>query len=195
MKVLATSNALACLAGGGTALAQNAKNQDSDLRLFGKAQVDRRRACAVALRQANRDPDRDNFAYVFVEALDSNPARRPARVKIGQDVLRLRRVATGGQESGYKLFAYQLYRTEAEHGFVVLELKLVDSEGKAAEVESGSLNVCRPGKLPMRVSVKDGAGCHSDDATPKAAAWISIAIVTASASASAACGGVRAVPR
>ncbi|HVZ52296.1 MAG TPA: hypothetical protein VG986_10035 [Pseudolabrys sp.] len=155
---------MACLAAGGGALAQNGKSEDIDLRLFGKAEIDLTKGCSVALWQANRDPDRDKFAYVFVEALDRNQARQPARIKIGKDVLRLKRVATGGKEGGYKLFEYQLYRMEAEHSFVVLELKLGDIEGEAVEIEGGSLSILQPGKLPMRVSVKGGAGCYGGDA-------------------------------
>ena len=89
---------------------------------------------------------------------------KPARIKIGKDVLRLKRVATGGMESGYKLFEYQLYRMEAEHSFVVLELKLGDVEGEAVEIEGGSLTILQPGKLPIRVNVKGGAGCYTSGA-------------------------------
>jgi len=169
MKIAAASVLAACLAAGGAAQAEDAKDRDIDLRLFAKAEVDLTRGCSVALWQANRDPDRDKFAYVFVETLTADHARQPARLKIGKNVVRLTRVATGGKAGGYKLYEYQLYKMDAPHSFVALELKLGEIEGEAVEIESGSLSVIQPGKLPMRVSVKGGAGCYTP-ASPAPAA-------------------------
>ena len=160
MKAMTTLAACALLAFGGDAQAQAAKDQSIDLKLFAKSEVDLTKGCSVALWQANRDPHDDKFAYVFVEMLNKDHARQPARIKIGPNTLRLRRVATGGKESGYKLHEYQLYRMDAEHSYVVLQLKLGEIEGEAVEIESGSLTVIQPGLLPARVSVKGGAGCY-----------------------------------
>lgn len=148
--------------------AQPAKGAEIDLRLFARSEVDLTRGCSVALWQANRDPERDGFAYVFVETIGAGQVRQPARIKIGKDVLRLKRVATGGKASGYGLHEYQLYRMETANSFVVLELKLADIEGEAVEIEGGSLNVYQPDKVPMRVSVKGGAGCFTPASPPPA---------------------------
>ncbi len=131
-----------------------------DLKLFDKAEVDRSKGCSVALWQANRDPDKDRYAFIFTEALTGqNHARQPARIKVGEKILPLTRVAVGGKVGGYGLYPYQLYRLGADDGFAVLDLKLGEIEGEAVEIESGTLTVSVAGKQQARVPVKGGAGC------------------------------------
>jgi hypothetical protein len=131
-----------------------------DLKLFEKAEVDRSKGCSVALWQANRDPEKDKYAFIFAEALTgANNARQPARIKIGDKVLTLTRVATGGKAGGYGLYPYQLYKLAEPDAFAVLELKLGEIEGEAVEIESGTLVLSMPGRQQARVSVKGGAGC------------------------------------
>ena len=131
-----------------------------DLKLFDKAEVDRSKGCSVALWQANRDPDKDRYAFIFSEALTGqNHARQPARIKVGEKILPMTRVAIGGKAGGYGLYPYQLYRLGAGDGFAVLDLKLGEIEGEAVEIESGTLTVSMAGKQQARVPVKGGAGC------------------------------------
>lgn len=131
-----------------------------DLKLFDKAEVDRSKGCTVALWQANRDPDNDRYAFIFTEALTGqNHARQPARIKVGEKILPMTRVAIGGKVGGYGLYPYQLYKLGADDGFAVLDLKLGDIEGEAVEIESGTLTVSMAGKQQARVNVKGGAGC------------------------------------
>ncbi len=113
-----------------------------DLKLFDKAEVDRSKGCTVALWQANRDPDNDRYAFIFTEALTGqNHARQPARIKVGEKILPMTRVAVGGKVGGYGLYPYQLYKLGADDGFAVLDLKLGEIEGEAVEIESGTLTV------------------------------------------------------
>ncbi len=131
-----------------------------DLKLFDKAEVDRSKGCTVALWQANRDPDNDRYAFIFTEALTGqNHARQPARIKVGEKILPMTRVAVGGKVGGYGLYPYQLYKLGADDGFAVLDLKLGEIEGEAVEIESGTLTVSMAGKQQARVNVKGGAGC------------------------------------
>ena len=131
-----------------------------DLKLFDKAEVDRSKGCTVALWQANRDPDNDRYASIFTEALTGqNHARQPARIKVGEKILPMTRVAIGGKVGGYGLYPYQLYKLGADDGFAVLDLKLGEIEGEAVEIESGTLTVSMAGKQQARVNVKGGAGC------------------------------------
>ncbi len=131
-----------------------------DLKLFDKAEVDRSKGCSVALWQSNRDPDKDRYAFIFSEALTGqNHARQPARIKVGEKILPMTRVAIGGKVGGYGLYPYQLYRLGEGDGFAVLELKLGEIEGEAVEIESGTLTVTLAGKQQARVPVKGGAGC------------------------------------
>ena len=131
-----------------------------DLKLFDKAEIDRSKGCSVALWQANRDPEKDRYAFIFMEALTgANNARQPARIKIGEQALTMTRVAAGGKAGGYGLYPYQLYKLAQPDAFVVLELKLAEIEGEAVEIESGALILSMPGKPPARIAVKGGAGC------------------------------------
>lgn len=131
-----------------------------DLKLFDKAEVDRSKGCSVALWQANRDPDKDRYAFILSEALTGqNHARQPARIKVGERILPMTRVAVGGKVGGYGLYPYQLYKLGEGDGFAVLDLKLGEIEGEAVEIESGTLTVSMAGKQQARVPVKGGAGC------------------------------------
>lgn len=131
-----------------------------DLKLFDKAEVDRSKGCSIALWQANRDPEKDRYAFIFMEALSGqNHLRQPARIKIGDQVLTLTRVAAGGKPGGYGLYPYQLYKSSQQDAFLVLDLKLGEIEGEAVEIESGALILSMPGKQQSRVAVKGGAGC------------------------------------
>jgi len=141
------------------ARAQTPADPKIDLKLFSKAEADLGSGCSVALWQSNRDPERDAYAYSFIERLDAKGVRQPARMKIGSEVVSLRRVAVGGKSSGYGLHEYQLYKLGQDSAYAVLELKLGPIEGEAVEIESGALTLSIPGKLPFRIAVKGGAGC------------------------------------
>ena len=140
---------------------------DIDLKMFDKAEVDLSRGCSVALWQAGRDPAANQFAYLFVELMTgANNVRQPARIKIGNQAITLRRVATGGRNNGYDLFEYQLYKMPGETDYVVLDLKIGPLEGEAVDVESGTMSVIMRGRTVFRASVKGGAGCATPAAPP-----------------------------
>lgn len=133
-----------------------------DLKLFEKSEkeVDRSKGCTVALWQANRDPEKDQYAFLFIEQLRGRDhAREPARIRIGAGIVPLTRIATGGKTNGYGLYEYQLYKTPEGDGYVVLDLKLGELEGEAVDIESGKMMVAMLGKETFRASVKGGAGC------------------------------------
>lgn len=146
-----------------------------DVELFALKEIDRSKGCSVGLWQADRDPDRNEYAYAFIEPLyGRNNARLTARIRIaGQDIL-LRRVATGGKNNGYNLFEHQLYRMPGEDEYVVLDLKLGELEGEAVAVESGTMSIIMKGRPVFRMSVKGGAGCTTEPvplpAAPRVAA-------------------------
>jgi hypothetical protein len=162
--------ALALLLLAPPALAQQpAAQPDIDLKLFDKSEVDRSKGCSVALWQADRDPEKDRFAYLFTEVLTGqNHARQPARIKIGGEVVALARVAVGGKTPGYGLYPYQLYKLPGANEFAILELKLAEEQGEAVEIESGSLSIVMRGRQIFRASVKGGAGCMTAPAAEPA---------------------------
>lgn len=131
-----------------------------DLKLFDKAEVDRTKGCSLALWQANRDPEADRFAFIFTEQFrGAAHQREAARIKVGNAIIPLQRVATGGKSEGYGVTPYQLYKMPDEQGYVVLDLKLEPEMGEAVEISSGKLMVTMFGKLAFRASVKGGVGC------------------------------------
>jgi hypothetical protein len=133
-----------------------------DLKLFEKSEVDRSKGCSVVLWQANRDPEKDKFAYLFTEVLaGKNHTRQAAKIKIGETIVPLTRVATGGKTTGYNLFEYQLYKMSAADEFVVLQLKLAPEEGESVDVEDGSMSIIMKGKPVFRATVKGNAGCNT----------------------------------
>ena len=149
------------------AMAQNAPAPkpgapEIDLKLFekGEKDADRSRGCTVALWQANRDPEQDKYALLFVQQLrGKDHAREPARIKIGNATVPLARIAVGGRTNGYGLHEVELYRFGDGDGYVALDLKLGPLEGEAVEIESGKMMVSYLGKETFRASVKGGAGC------------------------------------
>ncbi|PPD30237.1 MAG: hypothetical protein CTY20_04060 [Hyphomicrobium sp.] len=139
---------------------------DIDLKLFEKSEVDRSRGCSVVLWQDDRDPEKDKYAYLFVENLAGKAhARQPARIKIGGAVTTMKRVATGGKTTGYDLYEYQVYQLPAANEFVILQLTLAEEEGEAVDVEAGKMTVIMKGKPAFRTSVKGNAGCNTPAST------------------------------
>jgi hypothetical protein len=195
------SAALVILAGAwsGLAVAQApapTPTNEIDLKLFDKAEVDRTRGCSLALWQANRDPETDRFAIIFSEQFrGANHQRDAARIKIGNAVLPLQRIATGGKTEGYGLYPFQLYKMPDEQGYVVLDLKLEPEMGEAVEISSGKLMVTMLGKQAFRASVKGGAGCNGAPlpgpaaAAQSPAAAASGAVTAGTLSAGPAAGG------
>lgn len=133
--------------------------QDLDLRLFKTSDIAAPGACSLRLWQADRDPHEDRFAHVFLEDIDYDHMRAPARIRIGDEVVGLRRVAVGGTATGYDLYPVQLYRSEDGDTRAILNLAFYPEEGEVIDVERGDLTVIRSGHLPFQVSVLGGAGC------------------------------------
>ncbi len=172
MNITRMAQALLCGLGllllSGAARAQ-APQPAVDLKMFSTEEADRSKGCTVALWQADRDPARDKFAVLFHEVLNGQ-ARAPARIKVGEAVLTLQRVATGGATSGYGLAAYQLYRTTTGDDYVILNLALDPVEGEAVSIDGGTMTVVMRGRQVFRASVKGGAGCAAAPATKPVAA-------------------------
>lgn len=157
-----------------------------DLKLFEKSEVDRSKGCSVVLWQDDRDPETAKYAYLFAETLSGkNHARQPARIKIGDAVTTLKRVATGGKTTGYDLYEYQLYQLPAANEFVVLQLKLAEEAGESVDVESGVMIIIMRGKPVFRATVKGNAGCMTPAAAEPARKSGAVAADPAKASAKA----------
>lgn len=141
------------------ASAQTAPQSDIPLKLFERSEVDLVADCGTALWQASRDPLRDRFAVVFSEPMGQAEAR--ARIKVGQDVVPLMRVAAGGATFGRGLSQYMLYKMPETGDYVVLDLVLGAGAGDAVSVVGGTMAVIMRGRPVFRVSVAGRAGCPS----------------------------------
>ncbi|MCZ8259424.1 MAG: hypothetical protein O9333_04765 [Beijerinckiaceae bacterium] len=173
----------------GTALAQApAAPAKVDLKLFDRAEIDRSKGCTFVLWQDDRDPDKDRYAYLFIETLGRNHVRENARIKVGDTVLSFRRIAVGGaKEFGYKTFPSALYRMDKEDSFLIMDLKLEDSPGEVVDVVGGTMTVIRPKLPPFIAEVKGNAGCNTPAApapAPKAQAPAPAPVAAAPAPAS-----------
>ena len=135
--VSAILSVVCCIASIGQA--QAAKTGKIDLELFKKSQVNRSRGCSVVLWQSNRNPDNDKYAYIFFEKLNADHVRRPARIKIGGKIVKLKRVATGGKKMGYDLYEFQLYKMHRRKGYVILDIKLEEFGGETVDVDAGTM--------------------------------------------------------
>lgn len=155
---LATANAQSTAPAPATAPAPLPK---IELKLFDKAEVDRSKGCSVVLWQDDRDPDKDRYAYLFVEPLGPNHARTVARVKIGNEVLMFTRIAVGGRAFGYGLHPWQTYQRGNETSYLLLSLKLEDEPGEIVDIVEGRMTVIQPGKPPFVATVKGNAGCNT----------------------------------
>jgi hypothetical protein len=141
-----------------------------DVRLFKTSDIAPPSACSLRLWQANRDPHEDRFAHVFLEDFGFDHARTIARIRIGDEVPRLKRIAVGGEATGYDLYPVQLYRSDDGDTRVILDLTFAPEEGEAIEVDAGKLTVIRQGYLPFRMNVAGGAGCMTPPANDPAPA-------------------------
>lgn len=141
-----------------------APSDDIDLRLFEASEIARNNGCTVLLWQSDRDPAKDKYAYLFNESLlGQNHVRHFTRIKIGGAIKSLKRVATGGNTTGFGVFEYQLYQLPGPNEFVVLELQLAEKKLDSVEIGAGKLTVIVEGKPIFRVAVKGKAGCMTPD--------------------------------
>ncbi len=80
--------------------AQAANEKRINMRFLDRSDISRSSGCSISLWQTNRDPDKDKFAFVFFEKLvGARQNRAPAIIKIGSNLVKLRRVAVGGNKA------------------------------------------------------------------------------------------------
>jgi hypothetical protein len=139
-----------------------------DLKLVGKPELGPllTQGCSALLWQANRDRDKDRYAYVFRERLAADHAREPALIRIGDADIAFRRIAIGGRDKGYRMFETQLYKSTTGDYTAILELKVEDEMGEAVEISGGTMTIVTPGKPPFRLNIKGGVGCITAAAPP-----------------------------
>ncbi|MDP3525874.1 MAG: DUF1176 domain-containing protein [Hoeflea sp.] len=131
-----------------------------DLKLFGEDVVEGWQGCRFALWQADRDPERDNFAYVLFAPIPDGEAL-PAWVKIGEDVISVAKQDIGSAETGM-LEPVQLYKSTDSDLTVLLEIESQQRSDRGIEIEDARLTFLVNDKFPFPVRVKGLNGCLDD---------------------------------
>lgn len=135
------------------------KDNEIDLRLFGKSTTDPWDGCRFALWQKNRNPDEDEFAYVFYAPIPDGEAL-PAWVKIGETIVEVDQIDTGAADTG-NLAPVLVYRNaESDLTVIVdiLEQKRVDA---GIEIVDSRLTFVIDKKFPFAVRATGLNGCPS----------------------------------
>lgn len=149
--------ALAC-AVSAAAAARADDSTEIDLRLFGKDRLDGFDGCRLALWQHNRDPETDRFAFVLFQPFGGDGAPLPAWMKIGDDVIELEPVASGG-DAGGGLAEYQVFKDTTSGAFALVDIATAQDAGGGMEIADGRLTLVMNGKLPFRIKVRGFSGC------------------------------------
>ncbi|WP_298963483.1 DUF1176 domain-containing protein [uncultured Roseibium sp.] len=170
-RALSAACMLAIYAAGGN-MAQAA---DDDIRvslkLFGKEDIEQGiDRCRFSLWQGDRDPNADRYAFLFHANAANNGYQGPARVKIGETVYALSRLAEGG-ESINGLASQYFYATEDREIRVHIEFNDVGLSGELYRIKDADMTVIQKGKVPFVASAKGHLGClqppaQSAKATP-----------------------------
>jgi len=147
--------------------AQAEEDHSIDLRLFGTNVTEGYDGCRLAFWQANKDPDKDKYAYVFFAPFNDGE-ELPAWMKVGKDIESLIR-QDGMQASGRKLEDIRLYRSDKNRYTVLVEVMEQREDGDDLKVDKGRLIITRQGHFPFSISVKGGIFCPSMKASSAAA--------------------------
>ncbi len=149
---------------GAPALAE--EDYSIDLRLFGTNVTESYDGCRLAFWQANKDPDKDKYAYVFYAPFNDGE-ELPAWMKVGKKVVSLLR-RDGMQASGRRLEDLRLYRDEKKSYSVFVEVMEQHEDGDDLRVGKARLTITQRGHFPFMISVKGGIICPSTSETSAA---------------------------
>lgn len=160
--IISLAGAAAFALSGGMAAEAAEDDVKVALKLFGgqdiEAAIDR---CRFSLWQDNRNPETDRYAYLFHTNMGANAYGGPARMKIGDTVHALYRLAEGGEQID-GLNSNYLFATEDREVRVHIELIDANLEGTRHVIEAADLTVVQKGKAPFVASASGMHGCAPD---------------------------------
>lgn len=149
----------------GGAVAANA--EDIDLKLFGKNVIEGYDGCHLGFWQRNRNPDKDEFAYVFFAPFNDGEML-PAWMKVGEKVLELDKVEIGAASRG-KLDRFQLYRTADGTLTALLEIRKQRGKGANIAVGEARFTLIQRKKFPFVITVEGRLQCPDGDISASSA--------------------------
>ena len=135
------------------------KDHEIDLRLFGQNVIAPWDGCHFAFWQADRDPENDEFAYVFYAPIPDGEAL-PAWVKIGEDIIEVTPVDTGAADRG-DLAPALLYRDSESRLTVIADILEQGRVDAGLEIRDARLTFVMKDKFPFSIRVKGINGCPS----------------------------------
>ena len=143
-------------------------DHDIDLRLFGENVIEGYDGCHLAFWQANKDPFRDTYAYVFYAPYNDGE-ELPAWMKIGKEVLELSRRDSVAAE-GPNFEPLRLYRDSDDRLTVVVEVIEQSNLGLDLTIEKARLIITQRDHFPFFISVKGGIFCNREGGADDASA-------------------------
>ena len=140
----------------GTDAANAGDAHDIPLKLFGENVVGEYDGCRFALWQKNRDPDRDEFAYVFYAPIPDAVAL-PGWAKIGDTIYELERV--DNPSDGGALDPIQVYRDSG--GQVTIHMEILEQREirSGISIDDADLTFVMADKFPFVSNVNGLHGC------------------------------------
>ena len=151
--------------------AQEAEPYRIDLRLFGDNVIEEYDGCRLALWQADKDPARDAYAYVFFAPYNDGE-ELPGWMKVGDTVYNLMRRDTMSQ-TGQQLEAMRLYRSSKNTFTMLMEIEAQHVVGDSIEIDKARLTITQSEHFPFVISVKGHVACplvdQPEDMGPSAA--------------------------
>lgn len=139
----------------------NPEDRTIDLRLFGKNIIEEYDGCRFALWQANKDPAKDPFSYVFF-APYTDGEELPAWMKVADTVYTLHR-QDKTVEPSQRLEDIRLYRSSKGTFTLLVEILEQHLRGDDIVVDKGRITLTRSERYPFVVTVKGGVICPQMD--------------------------------
>lgn len=151
----------ACLSGlvlSASAMAQeSAKSREINLYLFGKNVIEEYDGCHIAFWQANKNPKKDKYSYVFYAPFNDGE-ELPGWVRIAKKTYEMSR-QDKGTSTGQALEALRLYRTSKGTYTLLAEILEQRVVGNDILVDKGKLTIIRPKHDPFVITVKGQLAC------------------------------------
>ncbi|WP_319528865.1 hypothetical protein, partial [uncultured Cohaesibacter sp.] len=132
---------------------------DINLRLFGKNVIEEFDGCRLAFWQANRDPEKDTYSYVFFAPFNDGE-ELPGWMKIDDTVFLMNREDSASVNT-QALEPLRLYRTSKGSYTALIEVLEQHVAGNNILVDKGQITITRSDHYPFVITVKGGIICAS----------------------------------
>ena len=128
-----------------------------DLYLFGKNVIEEYDGCHIAFWQANKNPKKDKFSYVFYAPFNDGQ-ELPGWLKVDGKVLELDR-RDKVRSQGRMIEPMRLYRSSKNTYSLFLEISKQHEEGDDIRVDEAKITLVRSKHDPFVITVKGELAC------------------------------------